>query len=112
MRRKGPQAWGPGDTGLAVGALGPGDTTRPALRSADLPSSRSFSLQQKLLSFIFNFKFNMFYEDLFSTQKLKLKVKMGKNKAEVFRNILRQLEHQAPNRSVPGSHTCEPRQKS
>lgn len=65
VRKEGSQcgAW----TDAPGSGAGPGEATGPLLRTADSSSGRCSSLQRKLLSFTFNFKFNMLSEDLFST---------------------------------------------
>ena len=52
----------------------------------------------------------MLNEDLFSTYKLKLKVKGQKKKKKpaAFKNILMSLEQWVPNYTAPESHTWGP----
>lgn len=62
----------------------------------------------KCYPLLFNFKSDFFHEDLFSTSKLKLKVKREHKTSEAFRSFLRRFEKQVPNLNVPESHLQGP----
>ena len=78
----------------------PGEATRPPQQFLPPP--------QKVLSLLFNFKSDFFHEDLFSTSKLKLKVKREHKTSEAFRSFLRRFKKQVLNLNVPESHLQGP----